>query len=206
MTKLETFTEKHLDNFFAYVTNRIPEITDDLYKIDDAMSAGFGWEHGPFQIWDAVGLDKGLEFISAVNGNEAAWIAEMKDAGIPSFYTVKEGKTYFYDIETKSYKIKPGQDGFIILDNIRESKAVYSNNDVVVEDLGDGILNCEFRSKMNTIGADVLTGLNKAVEIAEKDFQGLVVGNQGANFSVGANIGMIFMMAVEQEYEEQIWP
>jgi len=96
----------------------------------------------------------------------------------------------------------PGQDAFIILDNIRKSKEVFKNSGVVVEDLGDGILNLEFQSKMNTIGGDVLAGLNKAIDLAEKDFQGLVVGNQAANFSVGANIGMIFMMAVEQEYDE----
>lgn len=96
----------------------------------------------------------------------------------------------------------PGQDAFIILNNIRKSSEVFKNSGCVVEDLGDGILNLEFQSKMNTIGGDVLAGLNKAIDIAEKDFEGLVVGNQGANFSVGANIGMIFMMAVEQEYEE----
>ncbi|MCL4171335.1 UNVERIFIED_CONTAM: hypothetical protein GTU68_030661, partial [Idotea baltica] len=96
----------------------------------------------------------------------------------------------------------PGQDAFIILDNIRKSKEVFKNSGVVVEDLGDGILNVEFQSKMNTIGGDVLAGLNTAIDLAEKDYQGLVVGNQAANFSVGANIGMIFMMAVEQEYDE----
>jgi len=99
-------------------------------------------------------------------------------------------------------KKKPGQDSFIILDNIRKSNEVFKNSGVVVEDLGSGILNVEFQSKMNTIGGDVLAGLNKAIDIAEKDFDGLVVGNQAANFSVGANIGMIFMMAVEQEYDE----
>merc|ERR1711981_394852 len=116
--------------------------------------------------------------------------------------TVKEGNTYYYNIDDKKQTKVPGQDAFIILDNIRESKEVFKNSGVVIEDLGDGILNCEFQSKMNTIGADVLAGLNKAVDLAEKDFQGLVIGNQGANFSVGANIGMIFMMAVEQEYDE----
>jgi 3-hydroxyacyl-CoA dehydrogenase len=166
------------------------------------MKAGFGWEHGPFQIWDAVGLEKGLEFIKAEGLEAAPWVAEMKAAGIDSFYSVKDGATYFYDIPTKAMEKVPGQDAFIILDNIRKSKEVFKNSGVVIEDLGDGILNCEFQSKMNTIGGDVLAGLNKAVDLAEKDFQGLVVGNQAANFSVGANIGMIFMMAVEQEYDE----
>ncbi|WP_067033977.1 3-hydroxyacyl-CoA dehydrogenase/enoyl-CoA hydratase family protein [Allomuricauda sp. CP2A] len=200
--KAGEFYRKSFGALFAYVTHRIPEITDELYKIDDAMKAGFGWEHGPFQIWDAVGLEKGLEFIKAEGLEAAPWVAEMKAAGIDSFYSVKDGATYFYDIPTKAMEKVPGQDAFIILDNIRKSKEVFKNSGVVIEDLGDGILNCEFQSKMNTIGGDVLAGLNKAVDLAEKDFQGLVVGNQAANFSVGANIGMIFMMAVEQEYDE----
>ncbi|MGJ8714185.1 MAG: 3-hydroxyacyl-CoA dehydrogenase/enoyl-CoA hydratase family protein [Maribacter stanieri] len=200
--KAGEFYRKSFGQLFAYVSHRIPEITDELYKIDDAMKAGFGWEHGPFQIWDAVGLEKGLEFIKAEGLEVAAWVQDMKASGKDSFYTVKEGSTYFYDIPSKSMEKIPGQDSFIILDNIRKSKEVFKNSGVVIEDLGDGILNVEFQSKMNTIGGDVLAGLNKAIDMAEKDFQGLVVGNQAANFSVGANIGMIFMMAVEQEYDE----
>ncbi|AYN67777.1 3-hydroxyacyl-CoA dehydrogenase/enoyl-CoA hydratase family protein [Euzebyella marina] len=200
--KAGEFYRKSFGQLFAYVSHRVPEITDELYKIDDAMKAGFGWEHGPFQIWDAVGLEKGLEFINSENQEAAQWVSEMKSAGITSFYSVKDGATYFYDISKKSMEKVPGQDAFIILDNIRKSHEVFKNSGVVVEDLGDGILNVEFQSKMNTIGGDVLSGLNKAIDLAEKDFQGLVVGNQAANFSVGANIGMIFMMAVEQEYDE----
>ncbi len=200
--KAGEFYRKSFGQLFAYVSHRIPEITDELYKIDDAMKAGFGWEHGPFQIWDAIGLEKGLELIKDEGQEAAPWVSEMKDAGIDSFYTVKEGATYFYDIPEKSMEKVPGQDAFIILDNIRKSNEVFKNSGVVIEDLGDGILNVEFQSKMNTIGGDVIAGLNKAIDLAEKDFQGLVVGNQAANFSVGANIGMIFMMAVEQEYDE----
>ncbi|KQC28748.1 3-hydroxyacyl-CoA dehydrogenase/enoyl-CoA hydratase family protein [Flagellimonas eckloniae] len=200
--KAGEFYRKSFGALFAYVSHRIPEITDELYKIDDAMKAGFGWEHGPFQIWDAVGLDKGLEFIKAEGLEAASWVNEMKESGIDTFYSVKDGATHFYDIPKKKMEKVPGQDAFIILDNIRKSNEVYKNSGVVVEDLGDGILNVEFQSKMNTIGGDVLAGLNKAIDLAEKDFQGLVVGNQAANFSVGANIGMIFMMAVEQEYDE----
>ena len=200
--KAGEFFRKNFAGLFAYVQNRIPEITDELYKIDDAMRAGYGWEHGPFQIWDAVGVEKGIELMKAEGYEVADWVAAMLSSGKDSFYTVKEGNTFYYDIPKKEYVKKPGQDGFIILDNIRQSKEVFKNSGVVVEDLGDGILNVEFRSKMNSIGGDVLSGLNKAIDLAEKDFAGLVVANQGKNFSVGANIGMIFMMAVEQEYDE----
>ena len=200
--KAGEFYRKNFGAMFAYVSKRIPEITDELYKIDDAMKAGFGWEHGPFEIWDAIGLDKGIELIKDLGKEPAQWIADMKAAGVDSFYGVKDGATQYYDIPKKAHEKVPGQDASIILDNVRDSSAVFKNSGVVVEDLGDGILNLEFRSKMNSIGGDVLAGLNKAIDIAEKDFDGLVIGNQGANFSVGANIGMIFMMAVEQEYDE----
>ncbi|WP_339752250.1 3-hydroxyacyl-CoA dehydrogenase/enoyl-CoA hydratase family protein, partial [uncultured Winogradskyella sp.] len=200
--KAGEFYRKSFAALFTYVSNRIPEITDDLYKIDDAMKAGFGWEHGPFQIWDAIGVEKGIEIMKAEGLEPNAWVNDMLASGSSSFYTIKEGATFAYDIPKKSQEKIPGQDSFIILDNIRKTSEVFKNSGVVVEDLGDGILNVEFQSKMNTIGGDVLAGLNKAIDIAEKDFAGLVVGNQAANFSVGANIGMIFMMAAEQEYDE----
>jgi 3-hydroxyacyl-CoA dehydrogenase len=200
--KAGEFYRKNFAGMFAYVANRVPEITNELYKIDDAMKAGFGWENGPFEIWDAIGVEKGIELIKADGKQPAQWVTNMLASGNSSFYTVKDGATYFYDIASKSQQKIPGQDAFIILNNIRENKKVWSNPEAVIEDLGDGILNLEFRSKMNTIGGGVLQGINKAIELAEKDFQGLVIGNQAANFSVGANIGMIFMMAVEQEYDE----
>lgn len=200
--KAGEFYRKSFAAMFAYVQNRIPEISDELYRIDDGLRAGFGWEHGPFQIWDAIGVAKGIEMMKAEGKVPATWVTEMLEKGETSFYTIKNGATYYYDIPSKSQVKKPGQDSFIILDNIRKSNEVWKNTGSVIEDLGDGILNLEFRSKMNTIGGDVLAGINKAIDLAEKDFQGLVVGNQAANFSVGANIGMIFMMAAEQEYDE----
>ncbi|MEN8817909.1 MAG: 3-hydroxyacyl-CoA dehydrogenase NAD-binding domain-containing protein [Polaribacter sp.] len=196
------FYRKCLSALFAYVQNRVPEISDEIYRIDDGLRAGFGWEHGPFQIWNEIGVAAGVELMKAEGKEPAAWVTEMLEKGETSFYTVKEGATYYYDIPAKAQIKKPGQDSFIILDNIRKSTEVFKNSGVSLQDIGDGILNLEFRSKMNTIGGDVLTGLNRAIDIAEKDFQGLVVGNQAPNFSVGANIGMIFMMAAEQEYDE----
>jgi len=200
--KAGEFYRKSFSALFAYVSNRIPEITDELYKIDDAMKAGFGWEHGPFQIWDAIGVEKGIEMMQTEGLTPADWVHDMIASGSDSFYSIQDGASYSYDIPKKIQEKIPGQDSFIILDNVRKTTEVYSNSGVSVQDLGDGILNVEFQSKMNTIGGDVLAGLNKAIDMAEKDFAGLVVGNQGPNFSVGANIGMIFMMAAEQEYDE----
>src|SRR5690554_911074 len=200
--KAGDFYRKNFTAMFAYVSNRVPEITDEFYKIDDAMKAGFGWENGPFEIWDAIGIEKGISLMEAENLAPANWVKEMLDSGIKSFYTVKEGATYYYDIPSKSYKKVPGQDAFIILDNIRDTKVIWQNNEAEIQDLGDGILNLEFKSKMNAIGSGVLQGINKAIDLAEKDHKGLVIGNQAANLSVGANIAMIFMLAVEQEYDE----
>lgn len=200
--KAGEFYRKNFAAMFAYCSNRIPEITDAFYKIDDAMKAGFGWENGPFEIWDAIGVQKGIELMQAEGYQPASWVNDMLASGNASFYSVKDGATYFYNKDSKQTDKIPGQDAFIILDNIRESKKVWNNSESIITDLGDGILNLEFTSKMNSIGAGVLQGINKAIDMAEKGYEGLVIGNQGANFSVGANLAMIFMLAVEQEYDE----
>ena len=189
-------------DLFAYVAHRVGEITDRIYKIDDAMKAGFGWQDGPFEIWTALGLDRGMELATAKGHQLPEWVNALHQSGASGFYALDQQHTTYYNQESETFERIPGRDAFIILDNTRKTSSVYKNSDFELLDLGDGIVCAEFRSKMNTIGAEVLTGLNKAVEIAETQFEGLVVGNQGANFSVGANLGMIFMLAVEQEYDE----
>lgn len=191
---------KHLASLFAYVSEKVPEISDVLYSIDDAMKTGYAWKHGPFETWDIVGVSKGIDLIEKEGFAIAQWVKDMVAAGKESFYKIQDGKKYFYDINTKDYVLIPGQDSFIILDNIRKSTEVWSNAEASIQDLGDGIINLEFRSKMNSIGGGVLTGINKAIDLAEKDYRGLVIGNQADNFSVGANLAMIMMMAVEQDW------
>lgn len=200
--KAGDFYRMSFAHVFAYVSNRIPEISDELYRIDAGLKAGFGWKHGPFEIWDAIGLEKGLELIEASGKKVAKWVLEMKDAGVDSFYKVENGVNNYYSIEDKKRLAIPGQKNFIVLDHIRKTNTIWSNKECSVLDLGDGILNVEFHSKMNTLGSGVLAGINKGVELAEKDYRGLVVSNQGENFTVGANLAMIFMMAIEQEYDE----
>ncbi|GAB3828382.1 3-hydroxyacyl-CoA dehydrogenase/enoyl-CoA hydratase family protein [Hymenobacter jeollabukensis] len=201
--KAGDFYRKTFAGLFAYVSNRIPEITDALYKIDDALRAGFGWDMGPFETWDALGVQKGLELAQAEGKTVAPWVQEMLAAGNASFYKVEGGVKKFYDIETKAYKAIPGVENFVILDNLRASgKVVWKNSGASVIDLGDGILNVEFHSKMNALGSDVIQGLLKGVELAEKDFRGLVVGNDAPNFSAGANLGLVYMFALEQDYDE----
>ncbi len=200
--KAGEFYRKTFAALFAYVQNRIPEISDELYRIDDALKAGFGWEHGPFQIWDAIGVEAGVELMKAEGFTPNKWVTEMLAKGTTSFYTVKDGSKYYYDIPAKTATKIPGQDAFIILDNIREATQIWSNADASIQHLGDGVLNIEFRSKMNTIGAGVLEAVNKGIDLAEQEYEAVILGNQAANFSVGANLAMAFMLAVEQEYDE----
>lgn len=193
---------KSLGALFAYVSHKVPEISDEIYKIDDAMRAGFGWENGPFEVWDAVGVEKGIELAKDAGYEVSDWVKEMAQKG-ETFYKVNdEGQSIFFDKNSGNYSHIPGQDAFIILDNIRKNKTLWSNSESAIQDLGDGIINFEIRSKMNSLGGGVLDGLNRAIDLAEKEYDGLVVGNQGANFSVGANLAMILMMAIDQDWDD----
>jgi 3-hydroxyacyl-CoA dehydrogenase len=189
-------------SLFAYVSNRIPEIADELYKIDDAIEAGFGWQMGTFKIWDTLDIEKTIPAIEAAGHKVNDWVKEMLAAGHTKFYKTENGKRLYYDIPTKSYKVIPGTEEFINIDLIGDDKIVWQNSGTILKDIGDGILNLEFRTKMNTIGGEVLEGVNKAINIAEQSYKGLVISNTGANFSAGANVGLIFMMAVEEEWDE----
>ncbi|MGY8946061.1 MAG: enoyl-CoA hydratase-related protein, partial [Flavobacteriales bacterium] len=200
--KAGEFYRFNFGTMFAYIQNRIPEISNELYRIDDALRAGFGWENGPFQIWDSIGIKKGVELMKALGYEPAEWVLEMINNNINNFYSVENSITNYYDINTKSFLPKPGQDSLIILNNLNKSSIVWENSDSVISDIGDGIINLEFRTKMNTLSQGVLMGINKAVDLAEKNFKGIVIGNEGSHFSAGANLGAIFMAAVEQEYDE----
>jgi 3-hydroxyacyl-CoA dehydrogenase len=202
MDKAGQFYRQIFGGLFAYVSNRIPEISDDLYKIDDALKAGFGWELGPFETWDVLGLDQGLKLIKDQNKKVALWVEEMKGAGFTSFYKSEKGQRLFYDVHSKSYQVIPGTEKLVQLDSLREENKVWGNSDTTLVHLGNGILNLEFHTKMNSIGAGVIEGLNKAMDLAEKEYKGLVISNTGQNFSAGANVAMIFMMAVEQDFDE----
>ena len=196
------FYRKTFYGLFAYVSNRIPEITDSLYKIDDALEAGFAWGMGPFTTWDVLDVEKTLPELEKAGYKVAGWVKEMIAEGCPTFYKVENGVKYYYDIATKTYQVLPGSEEVLSLETLRPENTVWKNAGTTIVDLGDGILNLEFHTKMNTIGAEVIEGINKAIDLAESDYKGLVISNDGEHFSAGANVGMIFMMAVEQEYDE----
>lgn len=202
MDKAGEFYRRIFGGLLAYVSNRIPEISNEFYKIDDALKAGFGWELGPFESWDLFGYDQGVKFIKDANKVMGNAIEEMRAAGMTSFYKLENGQKMFFDMASKSYKIIPGTEKLVSLNALREDNKVWGNSDCTVVHLGDGILNLEFHTKMNTIGGGVLQGINKAIELAEQDYKGLVISNTGQNFSAGANVGMIFMMAADQDFDE----
>ena len=200
--KAGEFYRFNFGTMFSYIQNKIPEISDELYRIDDALRAGFGWKNGPFQIWDSIGIKKGVEIMEGLDHKPAPWISEMVKNNNNSFYKIENGIIYYYDLKSKSYIKKPGQDSLIILNNIEKKNIIWENKDSIIKDIGDGIINLEFRTKMNTLGQGVLMGINKSVDLAEKNYKGIVIGNEGSHFSAGANLGAIFMASAEQEYDE----
>ena len=186
---------------FSYISHRIPEISDELYRVDDAMMAGFGWEIGAFESWDVLGVAKTTEALKAAGYKVAPWIEEMLAIGNKSFYKVENGKKYCYDPASKSYKALPGGEAFIVMSNFTD-KEVWKNGSCRLYNLGDDVLGLQWFTKMGSIGGDVLSGISTAIDKAEKNYKGLVIANEGANFSAGANVGMIFMLAIEQDYDE----
>lgn len=201
-SKAGDLLRKHYASLFAYISQRVPEISDVLFSIDDAIRSGYAWTYGPFENWDMIGVKKGIELAESEGYTVAEWVKELVASGNNTFYKSENGKKYFYDIASKSYKVIPGTEHLVILDALRETNKVWGNSDTTLVDLGDGILNLEFHTKMNTIGGGVIEGINKSLDLAEKEYKGLIISNTGGNFSAGANVGMIFMMAVEQDYDE----
>lgn len=198
--------EFYRDSFyglFKYVTNRIPEISDELYRIDQAICTGFGWEIGPFETWDTLGVKKTVSKMEEMGYKPNQWVYDMLDSGAESFYKVEGGVKHYYDIDSKSYKAIPGTEEFIILENLKESgKVIWENAEAAIYDLGDDVINVEFRSKSNTLGGGVVEAINKGISLGEEKYKGVVIANEGSNFSLGANLGMVFMYAIEQEYDE----
>lgn len=200
--KAGEFYRKTFYDTFKYVTYRIPEISDELFRIDQAVCAGFAWQMGPFDTWDVLGVRSVLEQMEGMDMKPAAWVYEMLEAGHESFYKIENGIKKYYDIPSKAYKNIPGTEDLVILENIRETNKVWGNAGATIFDIGDDVLCLEFHTKMNAIGQEVIEGIETAISMAEKDYKGLVIGNEGENFSAGANLAMLFMYAGDQEFDE----
>jgi 3-hydroxyacyl-CoA dehydrogenase len=188
-------------HLFSYISNRIPEISDELYRVDDAMKAGFGWEIGAFETWDVLGVKETMDAMNKAGFHVASWVNDFITEGNNSFYKIENGKRLCYDVSSKKYLSLPGGDSFIILSDLKE-KTVLKNSACNLYDLGDDVVGLQWNTKMGSIGSEVLEALNKSISIAEEKYKGLVIANEGAQFSAGANVGMIFMYAAEQDYDE----
>ncbi len=190
-------------SLFAYVSNRIPEIAGQLYKIDDALKAGFGWDIGPFETWDFLGVEATLADMKSEGIVPAPWVTKMLTLGFPAFYRIKAGKRQFYDPDSGGYIDVPGTSELVILKDLDEPATVWKNQGAMISDIGEGVLNVEFRTKANSIGAEVVQAIHKAIQLAEDGkWKGIVIGNEGPNFSLGANLGILLMLSAEQEWEE----
>ncbi|MEO5908846.1 MAG: 3-hydroxyacyl-CoA dehydrogenase/enoyl-CoA hydratase family protein, partial [Ginsengibacter sp.] len=188
-------------SLFSYISNRIPEISEELYRIDDAMKAGFGWEIGPFEAWDVLGVKETVESMKLAGFEVASWVKDFIATENDSFYKVENGARLYYDVGTKKYLPLPGGNSFIILSDLKE-KIIWKNSSCNLYDLGNDVVGLTWNTKMGSIGGEVLEAINKSIAIAEEKYKGLVIANEAAQFSAGANIGMIFMLAAEQEYDE----
>lgn len=201
MDKAGDFYRQFHYGLFSYISHRIPEISDELYRVDDAMMAGFGWEIGAFESWDVLGVESSVKKMKAGGYPVAPWVEEMLAAGIKSFYTIQQGKRHYYDSNSKSYKVIPGAEAFLVMKHF-EDQTIWKNSACRTYHLGDDVLGLEWNTKMGSIGGEVLEGIQRSIALAEEKYKGLVIANDAPNFSAGANVGMIFMLAIEQEYDE----
>ena len=188
---------------FAYVAQNVPEISDHIYPVDDALKAGFAWDLGPFECWDVIGVKEGAELAKKEGYEISDWVEKMIANGHDSFYKLEDGKALYYNQVSESYEVIPGSETTVNLDAYRATSVVFSNDEVTLHDIGDGVLCLEFTSKMNAIGEGVLRGVQQAIDVMEEgDWAGMVIGNNAKNFTVGANLMLIGMMAFQQQWDQ----
>lgn len=201
------FTWELLINTLAYSANRIPEITDDIVNIDNAMKWGFGWELGPFETWDALGLERSLERMSDEGKPIPGWVKEMYNAGHRSFYEQKNGSVLYFDVPEKTYKAVQENPKVVRLKSLKNAgKELMKNWNASLIDLGDGIALVEFHSivqpNFNPLDGAVMDMLAEAVDyLPDAGFKGLVIGHQGQHFSAGANLALILKYCEERNWE-----
>jgi 3-hydroxyacyl-CoA dehydrogenase len=190
-----------LCGIMVYAANRIPEISDNVYSIDNAMKAGYAWSYGPFEYWDMIGLAEGIALAKSLGESIPAWVETMSVNGVTSFYKSEDGKRKYYDLATHTYKVIPGTELNIHLDNYRNNTPVYKNSECSIHDIGDGVLCFEFTSKSNAIGEGIGQGALEALSIAQNgDWVGIVIGNNAKNFTVGANLMNVGMVAMQKDF------
>ncbi len=200
--KESLFLKEYFGAIFAYAAQRVPEISDQYYPVDDAMRAGYVWDFGPFEYWDLIGFQNGVEIIEASGEKIPDWVGQMQKAGAEQFYKYDKGEKKYFDLDSLTYKTVPGSDGFIILDSFRENTPIIKNSECTVHDIGDGVMCLEFQSKSNAIGEGIGKAIAQAIDIAENEaWNGIVIGNNAKQFSVGANLMGIGMLAMQKQFD-----
>ena len=201
--RVGAFLWKTISKTLTYTAERIPEIADTVVEVDRAMRWGFNWELGPFEVWDAIGVEKSVAKLKEEGRAVPANVQAMLDSGAKTFYKQENGQRFYFDFVTSNYVPLADPPGTIILKSLKDRTGVIKKNSgASMIDLGDGVACLEFHSKMNSIGGDTLEMLRFAIAETEKNFVGLVVGNQGVNFSVGANLMLMLMEAQDENWEE----
>ena len=197
------FLWKTLSRTLSYSAKRIPEIADTVVEVDRAMRWGFGWELGPFEVWDAIGVEKSVARMREEGLSVPANVEMLLDSGAKSFYKKDNGQQSYFDFASGQYAPLSEPAGTIILKSVKDKTGVIrKNSGASLIDIGDGVACLEFHSKMNAIGGDTLQMVKQSLAEVEKNFVGLVVGNQGPNFCVGANLMLMLMEAQEENWEE----
>jgi 3-hydroxyacyl-CoA dehydrogenase len=197
------FLWKTASRISRYAANRIPEIADTVVEIDNALKWGFGWEIGVFEAWDAIGVAESVERMRSEGQPIPPNVEKMLASGAASFYKEENGKRSYYDLVRGEYRPVPDRPGVTILKEIKALTGVIkSNPGASLIDLGDGVACLEFHSKMNSIGGDTVQMLHWSIDEVEKNWTGLVIGNQGGNFCAGANIMMVLLAAQEEEWDD----
>ena len=201
-SKEHQFFKDYFGALFAYSAARVPEISDQYFPIDDAMRTGYVWDYGPFEYWDLIGFEKGIALVEALGESLPKWVHDLKASGVKSFYKYENGKKQYFNIQTKKFEVLPGKEAFIILDSYRAQKSIIKNSECTVHDIGDGVLCLEFTSKSNSIGEGIGRGIDEAIRLAEEgDWKGIVIGNNAKQFSVGANLMNVGMMAMQKQFD-----
>ena len=201
-SKEHQFFKDYFGALFAYSAARVPEISDQYFPLDDAMRTGYVWEYGPFEYWDLIGFEKGISLVEALGESLPKWVHDLKATGVESFYKYENGKKQYFNIQTKKFEVLPGKEAFIVLDSYRAQTPIIKNSECTVHDIGDGVLCLEFTSKSNSIGEGIGKGIDEAIRLAEEsDWKGIVIGNNAKQFSVGANLMNVGMMAMQKQFD-----
>ena len=200
--KESLFLKDYFTAIFAYAAQRVPEISNQYYPVDDAMRAGYVWDFGPFEYWDLIGFQNGIDLIEAAGEKIPHWVKQMQNTGAEHFYKYEKGQKKYFDLDNQGYKTVPGSDAFIILESFLQNTPVIKNSECAVHDIGEGVMCLEFQSKSNAIGEGIGKAIAEAVDKAENEgWNGLVIGNNAKQFSVGANLMNIGMLAMQKQFD-----